>query len=193
MKAIMISIKSQWVAKILNGEKTIEIRKTCPECDLPIDVYIYCTKDNKDLLHKNCVDIWWLENKAQQKINKELKVFPRSYNGKVVAKFTLNRVEETFFQKAQGDNQIVELIKKACVSEEQLWDYVANNLLFAWHIENLEIFDRPKELREYRHWIHYKSCNTCPHFEDNDYFYCVDCRELKSLEKAPQSWCYINI
>ena len=39
----MISIKPKWVAKILNGEKTIEIRKTMPKCDLPIDVYIYCT------------------------------------------------------------------------------------------------------------------------------------------------------
>lgn len=27
---ILISIKSEWVEKILNGEKTIEVRKTCP-------------------------------------------------------------------------------------------------------------------------------------------------------------------
>ena len=45
MKAILISIQPRWVAKILNGEKTLEIRKTMPKCDLPIDVYIYCTKD----------------------------------------------------------------------------------------------------------------------------------------------------
>ena len=45
MKSILISIKPKWVAKILNGEKTIEIRKTMPKCDLPIDVYIYCTKE----------------------------------------------------------------------------------------------------------------------------------------------------
>ena len=37
MKAIMISIKPKWVAKILNGEKTIEIRKAMPKCELPID------------------------------------------------------------------------------------------------------------------------------------------------------------
>ena len=45
MKAIMISIQPKWVAKILNGEKTIEIRKSMPKCDLPIKVYIYCTKE----------------------------------------------------------------------------------------------------------------------------------------------------
>ncbi len=30
-RCILISIKPQWVCKILNGEKTIEIRKTCPK------------------------------------------------------------------------------------------------------------------------------------------------------------------
>ena len=51
MKAIMISIKPKYVAQILNGDKTIEIRKTMPKCDFPITVYLYCTKD-KDLCYK---------------------------------------------------------------------------------------------------------------------------------------------
>ena len=50
MKSILISIKPKWVAKILNGEKTIEMRKTMPKSDLPIDVYIYCTKDRENLV-----------------------------------------------------------------------------------------------------------------------------------------------
>ena len=49
MKSIMISIQPQYVEKILNGEKTIEIRKTMPKCELPCKVYIYCTKPRK----------WW--------------------------------------------------------------------------------------------------------------------------------------
>jgi len=43
-KSIILSVRPEWVAKILNGEKTIEIRRNAPKCDLPIDVYIYCTK-----------------------------------------------------------------------------------------------------------------------------------------------------
>ena len=35
MREIMISIQPQWVEKILSGEKTIEIRKTMPKCELP--------------------------------------------------------------------------------------------------------------------------------------------------------------
>ena len=47
MKAIMISVKPQWVSKILNKEKLVEIRKTKPKCELPCKVYIYCTMPNK--------------------------------------------------------------------------------------------------------------------------------------------------
>ena len=30
MKAVLISIRPEWVRKILNGSKTVEIRKTVP-------------------------------------------------------------------------------------------------------------------------------------------------------------------
>ena len=42
------SIKPKYVAKILNGEKTIEVRKSKPKSKLPIQVYIYCTKGKKN-------------------------------------------------------------------------------------------------------------------------------------------------
>ena len=53
-KTMLISVKPKYVADILNGKKTIEIRKTCParfknlkpyEGAEPIEVYIYCTKE----------------------------------------------------------------------------------------------------------------------------------------------------
>ena len=80
MKSILISIKPKWVAKILNGEKTIEVRKTKPNVELPIDVYIYCTKNRE--MAKMC----------KYPCDKETKAFLNL--GKVVAKFTLNKVEE---------------------------------------------------------------------------------------------------
>ena len=52
MKAIMISIRPEFVEKILNGKKTIEIRKTEPNCKFPIKVYIYCTKGKTNLLYQ---------------------------------------------------------------------------------------------------------------------------------------------
>lgn len=44
MKSVLISIKPKWVEKIVNGEKTIEVRGTAPK-EVPFKAYIYCTKD----------------------------------------------------------------------------------------------------------------------------------------------------
>ena len=44
MSSILLNIKPRFVIDILNGKKTIEIRKTKPRCELPIRVYIYCGK-----------------------------------------------------------------------------------------------------------------------------------------------------
>ena len=171
MKAILISIKPKWVAKILNGEKTIEIRKIMPKCDLPIDVYIYCTK-NKELLHKNCADIYWVEDTNFKAKNKKLGLETQPYlNGKVVAKFTLNKVEEIISCKLpfvenemprnnyyyMGNQCESSICLNACLSMKdlELDNYLKGNIGYAWHISNLEIFDRPKELGEFRY-------ATCP-------------------------------
>ena len=42
-KAVLISIRPEWVKKILAGEKTLELRKTKPKLETPFKVYIYCT------------------------------------------------------------------------------------------------------------------------------------------------------
>lgn len=40
-KAVLISIRPEWVEKILAGEKTIEVRKTRPNMRTPFKCYIY--------------------------------------------------------------------------------------------------------------------------------------------------------
>ena len=42
-KAIMLSIRPKWCEKIVNGNKTIEVRKTRPKMNTPFECYIYCT------------------------------------------------------------------------------------------------------------------------------------------------------
>ena len=89
-----MSIRPQHVAKILNGEKTIEIRKRFPS-DYVGWVYIYCTKNGDGLV--------WDEN-GKGLINKNL--FPyakdcpenhRLTNGKVIARFWCDKVEDFEF------------------------------------------------------------------------------------------------
>ena len=156
MKAIIISIKPEWVAKILNGEKSIEIRKNMPKSDLPIDVYIYCTKTHYH---------GFISNK---------------YIGKVVAKFTLNKLTPTynFYEE--------ELCALACISKSELSNYLGNDDGMAWHVENLEIFKTPKELKQFCVYSH-----TVSGIDINGKHTTYDI--LKPLTKAPQSWCYIEV
>lgn len=39
-KAVLISIRPEWVGKIITGEKTVEIRKTRPKMETPFRCYI---------------------------------------------------------------------------------------------------------------------------------------------------------
>ena len=198
MKAILLSIKPKWVAKILNGEKTIEVRKTMPKCDLPIDVYIYCTK-GKGI--KNFVSMY------KRDLSTDEIVGGCYINGKVIAKFTLNKVEEIgcyskgCYPYPYSTDILLpdELEEKSCLTNKELENYLGTkdcsvgSVGYAWHISNLVIFDKPKELSEFKRWVFYKKCESCPHGKcDYDYGLCSQCCEIKSLAKAPQSFCYIE-
>ena len=148
MKSILISIKPKWVAKILNGEKTIEIRKTMPKCDLPIDVYIYCTKEKSDHLLR-------LSGKNSYMVK-----------GVVVAKFTLNKITPTYHFYEE------EICSLSGLSDDELFNYLGHGDGYAWHIDNLVIFNEPKYLCDF--WNTKKGVFCCP------------------LTKAPQSWCYVE-
>lgn len=40
MKAVLLSIRPEWCKKILSGEKTVELRRTCPVHGTPFKVYM---------------------------------------------------------------------------------------------------------------------------------------------------------
>ena len=150
-----MSIQPKWLVKILNGEKTMEIRRSVPDCKLPIDVYLYCTKGKP-----------YISQKSRSKITKLM-------NGKVVAKFTLNISQA--FDSALGNPAIY---TKANFGDIDVVQYGKGKILYAWHIDNLVIFDKPKELSEFEKEEYYSTPNGWfPSFQ--------------SLTKAPQSWQYV--
>lgn len=191
MKAIMISIQPQWVEKILNKEKTIEIRKTKPSCDLPVKVYIYCTKAKQPYQGKDCVRYDHLTKPNPYRIKKEYVLganYDECLNGKVVAEFTLNKIED--FSKWEYDYG--SLVRHLNLFAGTKGDYpFLNNYLkwqkkgYAWHIDNLEIYDKPKELSNFKHFKKYDWWDYGHH--ENKPVY-----ELESLDRPPQSWFYIE-
>lgn len=143
MKAIMISIKPEWVCKILNGEKTIEIRKTKPSCDLPVKVYIYCTKNNGKGIGK-----YPFYQFCDDRLN--------HLNGKVVAEWHLKEIIAFDRLGLTLNDMLNVVLEKSCLTHKQLQDYLRkkNNKSnigegYAWHIEDLHIYDQPKELSEF--------------------------------------------
>lgn len=161
-RSILLPVRPEWLAEILNGEKTIEIRKTMPKCDLPIDVYLYCCKSKKKLFFDKVYNKYMYgEDTPKDRFN--------SLNGKVVAKFTLNKVDDlSRYAYNFKDNFLI--LNKACVNTNYLQKYTKNRpILFAWYIDNLEIFDKPIPLIG----------NNFVNPETNI-----------AITKAPQSWCY---
>lgn len=196
MKAILISIKPKWVAKILNGEKTIEIRKTMPKCDLPIDVYIYCTKEKEKCCfvdYRPCGNSGYLTTK--------LDCMGEELNGKVVAKFTLNRVDEHHVlpnERILPFNWNVEQkLEQLCLTKEEVMAYGKGQdyQAFLWHIFNLEIFNKPKELSEFKiKGFERIKVMGSPYGDLDSVAYHYEKKPiLKSLTKAPQSWCYVEV
>ena len=194
-KAILISIRPKWVSKILNGEKTLEIRKKFPK-DYVGWVYIYCTKDNNNLLHKNCADIWWVEDKDFQKKNKRLEIKQQPiYNGKVVARFWCDSVEELFTDEdgwsyyTDTITKDYEVSKLACIDDSEIEEYLNGKIGYAIHISELEIFDKPKELGEF----YTTTLDKNPFKRFMTSYTLNNGLNVKRLTKAPQSWCYVEV
>ena len=190
MKAIMISIKPQWVEKILNKEKTIEIRKTKPNCELPCKVYIYCTKPKKWWAFSNWGAtsdelVWKIKDKV--KMCNGLEVWDddcEKLNSKVVAEFTLNKVDtlerdlNDWLPKNRYDVSN-DLLKDINLNQNELWNYGQGKTLYAWYIDDLKIYDKPKELSEFSS-ISKRMKGKESRFSSH------------LLQRPPMSWCYVE-
>lgn len=190
MKAIMISVKPEYTVKILNGEKILEIRKTIPKCELPCKVYIYCTKGS----HNNWLRVYPFN--IRKNIYQLCDDSFNALNGTVVAEFTLNKIDtiEICDPDVLVNGEIVNIMdykKASCLSLDDFMDYIGYgsdndgwgnkewDKGFGWHIDNLKIYDKPKELNEFSTILHRlkgKQSRYTSHL----------------LQRPPQSWCYVK-
>ena len=56
-KAVLISIRPMWCEKIINGQKTVEVRKTRPKMNPPFKCYIYKCGNGKVIGEFLCDEI----------------------------------------------------------------------------------------------------------------------------------------
>lgn len=140
-KAVLISIRPEWCERIINGQKTIEVRKTRPKMDTPFKCYIYCTEGRPDLnipISQERLMRDYLETGSMKSLNCPLG------NGKVIGEFICDRVYELApLNHAPDDAE-----QQACLTQEEIARYL-KGIGYGWHISNLRIYDHPRDLWEF--------------------------------------------
>ena len=193
MKAVMISIQPKWCELIASGRKTIEVRKTAPKLERPFKCYIYETKDKK------------YEDIGIMGYRKDGTRFNfLNHIGKVIGEFVCDRIDKIKpiyeFYKELGYDLNDTQIKETCLTREELKEYGTRKVLYGWHITDLVIYDKPKELSEFYQKVEgnikwdYDYCVGCPNHETPISQYpCNECDgNRKYLSRPPQSWCYVE-
>lgn len=167
---ILISIRPEWVAKILIGEKKIEVRKTRPKVKSPFKCFIYCTL-GKELWGDGTAETWW-GIALDEDIDKVFRLNPTlsQLNGKVIGEFICNYIAHSN-EHLFDENKITmqKLMKSSCLSFEEINNYRGNKNIFAWYISDLKIYDIPKELNEFK-----TRCPQAQYSEILDVWYCKD-------------------
>lgn len=193
MKSVLISTRPKLVEKICHKigedeigkaiyEKRIEVRKSAPK-EVPFKCYIYETKGQYVKFTHG----------AHTKYG-----YGR---GKVIGEFICNKVicSQAYFD-SQGKNHLTNVfpddIKKTCLDEYDLWDYIAGKAVkanqmydgYLWHISDLKIYDKPRELSEFRKPCdRFLDCCTCRRLVHNEYMSCDN-----KITRPPLSWCYVE-
>ena len=173
MKAILMSIRPQWIEKIFNGEKTKETRKNFPK-DFRGWVYMYCTKNGDRSIYLPWEFDCHIEN-GEYVADCDFE----KGNGKVVGRFWCDNVDEY----SRYDTIRTSEIEKTCLTSTEIRNYANDKKVSFIDISKLEIFDTPKELNEFattKQQLVYIG-QIQPIFQNI------------SLTKAPQSWQYIEV
>ncbi len=191
MKSILLSIKPKWLAKILNGEKTIEVRKKFPK-DYVGWVYLYCSKSKDKLItfdkYLGSEIVCGYDCTSNKK---HIKYCANGIlNGKVVARFWCDKVEELIYGEEVGYPRTKTLDSYDITEKSAIWNcdikkYLKGKNGYAVHISKLEIFDEPRELK-YFHY--YKTFHRSEPDEEGRKTF----KALIQLNKAPQNYCYIE-
>lgn len=231
MKSILQSIKPQYCELIASGKKTREVRKTRPKLDVPFKVYIYCTKAKKLFQHNRIVDslddLYRMPNgEIRYGYSGELMCCNEPYtsdnflNGKVIGEYVCDRIDtyESVLSKLGSEfveyKMNFEQLSNTCLGINELCRYGKGKTLYGWHISDLKIYDKPKELSEFE-IIDKEFLKECPYrirvYNNPDYtngvllkgsYVCNNsfepdfcrgqCGATKSLTRPPQSWCYVE-
>lgn len=191
MKSVLISIQPKWCELIAAGKKTVEVRKTRPKLETPFKVYIYCTLPPKEeLFTHGCIREYAHELIRLQdgrivydygmRLCCDIENRPYSSDNflckKVIGEFVCDKIVK--FENSWYDPAFGETSDLSCVGWDELARYIGkNDYGYGWHITDLVIYDKPRELSEFKVAAYrYGSIHLKP----------------RSIIRPPQSWFYVE-
>ena len=202
MKSVLIPIQPYWVFLIIakkmgwdiDHEKTVEVRKNFPK-DLSWDKksIIYCSKNKRSF----------------NRIPKKYQPLMEKFLGKVIGEFVCDDIDTiAVFNDLLYcvKNSQANKLQQMCLTVDKIKTYLGNkNIGYNWHISDLKIYDKPRELSEFyvEGDCDCMNCKNCYWFDSgNGYNVEDDCnlaykgielhKSFKPLKRAPQSWCYVE-
>ncbi len=197
--AVLLSVRPKWCELIASGKKTIEVRKTKPKIRPPFKCYIYCTKP------KMITKYVFKPEDYPEYMRPEKPVFCKvpdgsspycsvvNGNGKVIGEFVCDVIFTMSITYSDPTSRIaLKEFPYTCLTDRQIIDYLGNgNQGYGWHISNLVIYDKPKELNEF---YLKKKCHSCKRsgYESSACIYDEDCIVPAIITRPPQSWCYVQ-
>lgn len=192
-KAVLLSIHPKYCELISDGEKTVEVRKTRPKLETQFKCYIYCTMPKKHFsvgggLTFSSDDLYRsASGKIKYGDSLELMCYDgctkdNFLNGKVIGEFVCDNIDR-YTDEVVNSSSLENFcgwndfdLNRACIHPDDLEKYADGKDLYGWHISDLVIYDKPKELGEF--------------LAEGRQTY--DCPILTPLKRPPQSWCYVE-
>jgi len=208
-KQIMLSVRPEWVEKILNGTKQYEFRTRLPK-DLKAGmvVNVYCTKGNYktslyDIRDSLFEGDYYLGDFTEDDKPYVYNKYVKPLNGKAVASFVVGKIIElpitehfkNVSDTGEGSNPRIKIrirtgyvydnIEGSCLTDDELIEYGKGKPLFAIEITDLKAFPKPREKESYYVECKYEDKNVIYAYQDDykDHFY-------KPINFNVQSFCY---
>ena len=204
MKGVLVSEKPIMCEKIIVGKKTIIVKKSAPK-QVPFKCYIYCTKAKEDRYilerHEN-----GFATRLDGKVIGEF-VCDRiiELEGEYWDDDTYESIGVVCYDEDDGERDVIIFVdngcdnykanilcRESCATWEELRRYIGTgiNTFYAWHISDLKIYDKPKELREFSRPCSYSGlCFSCKRASFNEDGNLLCNTEITRLS---QSWLYVE-
>lgn len=125
-----------------------------------------------------------------------------SAHSKVIGEFVCDRIHEfKVFEDGSVQDWYFGGLNKSCLTRREIAEYIGReNYGYSWHISDLVIYDKPRELSKFykkapcQYW-HEKAVSILDHCH-----YDYPCEKIldfdtckgKKLSRPPQSWCYVE-